>query len=117
MRKLVVLSVFALAAATPAAAQVTQFQLEDLRAQQQAAERRSIDQSNQLQALDARLRADQAVSDLAAQRAGATAPQLRYPDPTVRSAAATPPTRYPSMSDAALADSNKRVQDAARNRR
>jgi paraquat-inducible protein B len=117
MRKLVVLSVFALAAATPAVAQVTQSQLEDLRAQQQAAERRYIDQSNQLQALDARLRADQAVADLAAQRAGATVPQLRYPDPTVRSATATPSTRYPSMPDAALADSNKRVQDAARNRR
>lgn len=116
MRKLIVLSLLALAAATPAAAQVTQFQLDDLRAQQQAAERRYIDQSNQLQALDNRLRADQAASDLAAQRAGVIVPQLRYPDPTVRTAAAPSP-RYPSMPDAALADSNRRVQDAARNRR
>ncbi|HEX7884810.1 MAG TPA: hypothetical protein VF474_02435, partial [Phenylobacterium sp.] len=51
--------------ATPAAAQVNVFQLDELRAQQQAAERRAIDQSNQLQALEARLRADQAAAELA----------------------------------------------------
>ena len=115
MRKLVVLSLSALAVATPALAQVTQSQLEDLRVQQQAAERRFIDQSNQLQALENRLRADQASADLTAQRAGVRVPQLRYPDPTVGASAVTP--KYPSMPDAALADSNKRVQDAARNRR
>jgi len=115
MRKLVALSVLALGAATPSAAQVTQFQLEDLRVQQQAAERRAIDQANQLQALETRLRADQASADLAAQRAGAHVPRLLYPDPTVGASAVTP--KYPSMPDAALAASNKRVQDAARNRR
>ena len=116
MRELIIPSVFALAAAaTPAVAQVTQFQLEELRAQQQAAERRAIDQSNQHQALENRLRADQASADLTTQRAGARAPRLPYADPTVGAPALTP--KYPSMPDAALADSNKRVQDAARNRR
>ncbi|MBU1374324.1 MAG: hypothetical protein KKE02_21630 [Alphaproteobacteria bacterium] len=116
MRSHIVFSVLALAVATPAAAQVNPFQLDDLRAQQQAAERRSIDQSNQIQALEGRLRADQAVADLAALRAGAPLPQMRYSDPTVGAATVTP-QKYPSMPDTALADSNKRVQDAARNRR
>ena len=116
MRELMILGVFAItAAATPAVAQVTQFQLEELRAQQQAAERRAIDQSNQLQALENRLRADQASADLAAQRAGPRVPRLPYADPTVGASLVTP--KYPSMPDAVLADSNRRVQDAARNRR
>lgn len=116
MRKLIVLSVFAFAAATSALAQSPQLQLDDLRAQQQAAQQRSIDQSNQIQALENRLRADQAITNLNAQSAGATVPQLRYSDPTVHSGTVTSP-KYPSMPDSALADSNKRVQDAARNRR
>jgi hypothetical protein len=77
MRKLVVLSGLALAVATPALGQVTQSQLEDLRVQQQAAERRFIDQSNQLQALENRLRADQASADLTAQRAGVATARAR----------------------------------------
>lgn len=113
----VVLGVLMLGFCTSAAAQpALQLQLDELRAQQEAAQRRSIDQSNQLQALDARLRADDASATLAAQRAGVRAPTLPYADPMPRGAAAA--TRnYPSMSDAALAESNKRVQDAARNRR
>lgn len=114
MRTLLVLS--ALVLATPAAAQLNQFQIDDLRAQQQAAERRAIDQANQIQALEARLRADLASADLAAQRAGARAPTLPYRDPTVRPGTAAT-AKYPSMPDAVLADSNRRVQDAARNRR
>jgi hypothetical protein len=114
MRTLLVLSVLALA--TPAAAQLNQFQIDDLRAQQQAAERRAIDQANQIQALETRLRADQASADLATLRAGARAPTLRYGDPTVAPGAAAT-AKYPSMPDATLADSNRRVQDAARNRR
>lgn len=117
MRPHVALSALALVAATPASAQVTQFQLDDLRFQQQSAERRAIDQSNQLQALEARLRADQASADLTAQRAGVRLPQLPYADPADRGDLSVAPTRYPSMPDAALAQSNRRVQDAARNRR
>ncbi|HEX7884400.1 MAG TPA: hypothetical protein VF474_00350 [Phenylobacterium sp.] len=101
--------------ATPTAAQVNVFQLDELRAQQQAAERRAIDQSNQLQALEARLRADQAAAELASQGAGVRLPVLPYADPTLRTSVAPAP-RYPSMPDAALAESNKRVRDAAGNR-
>src|SRR3989344_7685009 len=115
MRALLAFSVLALAA--PAAAQPIQLQLDDLRAQQQAAERRAIDQANQMQALEARLRADQASADLAAQRAGARLPQLPYGDPsmTTRPAAAT--AAYPPAPAAVLAGSHRRVQDAARTRR
>ena len=105
-----------LALATPAAAQPAQFQIDDVRAQQQAAERRAIDQSNQIQALEGRLRTEQASADLAAQRAGARVPLLPYGDPTLSTSTAPPPS-YPSVPDAALAASNKRVQDAARKRR
>lgn len=113
MRTFLMISV--LGAATPAAAQFNPFQLDELRAQQQAADRRAIDQANQLQALEARLRADQASADLAVQRAGAHVPARPYGDPTL-GAAPAPPVKYPSMPDAALAESNKRVRDAAGNR-
>ncbi len=116
MRKLTTTGLMTIAIASPAAAQVTSLQLEDLRAQQQMAERRAIDQSNQIQALEARLRADQAVADMAAQNAGVVVPQLRTAGLTPGAPTATS-LKYPSMSDAALAESNKRVQDAARNRR
>lgn len=116
MRKLIAAGLVAFAVASPAVAQVTSLQLEDLRAQQQAAERRAIDQSNQLQALEARLRADQAVAAMAAQNTGAVLPQFRTSGPVAGAPTATLP-KYPAMSDSALADSNKRVQDAARNRR
>jgi hypothetical protein len=113
MRTLIALCI--LAAASPAVGQPTQLQLDDLRIQQQNAERRAIDQSNQLQALDARLRADQAAADLRAQRAGVLVPELRYEPPAP--VPATLSAKYPSMPDAALAESNRRVQDAAKNRR
>ena len=105
-----------LVAATPAAAQHPQSQLDDLRMQAEAAQRRAIDQQNQLMSLETRLRADQALLDL--QRSAPAVPQLRY-DPTTggRVAATAAPTRYPSIPDSALAASNRRVQDAARNRR
>lgn len=98
------------AAATAAAAQPTlQLQLDDLRVQQEAAQRRAVDQSNQLMALDARLRAEQASADL--QRRAAPVPELRY-EPSTRGTATTS-ARFPSIPDSALADSNRRVQDAA----
>src|SRR5688572_16708817 len=101
-----------MAAATGASAQHPLQQLEDLRLQQQAAQRRAIDQSNQLMALEARLRAEQASADL--QRSAPRVPELRY-EPSARRGTAA--ARYPSIPDAALAESNRRVQDAARNRR
>jgi hypothetical protein len=98
-----------LIAATPAAAQPAQFQLDDLRAREEAAQRRAVDLSNQLQALEARMRADQAIGDLA--RPAPAVPALRYPpkEPSVM-----PTPDYPRMPDAALVESNRRVQAAAR---
>jgi hypothetical protein len=105
-----------LAAATPAAAQiVNSLELQDLRARQDAAERAAVARSNELMSLEARLRADQAVADLQAQRSPPAVPSLRYEPPLSGASPAT--TKYPSMPDAALADSNRRVQDAAANRR
>ena len=57
-------AVLLLAAASPAAAQHPQTQLDDLRMQQEAAHRRAIDQQNQLTALETRLRAEQGAADL-----------------------------------------------------
>lgn len=112
MRALTVLAMLAVAA--PASAQPTQLQLDDLRMQQQNAERRAIDQANQMMALEARLRAEQATLDLRLQQSGLGVPALTYqPSLTPAPAAA----RYPSISDAALAESNRRVQAAAKNRR
>lgn len=105
--------------AAPASAQpaLQQQQLDDLRMQQQAAERRAIDQANQLQALETRLRADQAVADLSIQRAGVRVPAPPAGDPTLAPKGAVPAVAYPSTPDAALAESNKRIQDITRNRR
>lgn len=113
MRTLLAIGVLAVSA--PAAAQPTQLQLDDLRMQQQNAERRAIDQANQMMALEARLRAEQATLDLQLQRSGVGVPAPTYqPSLTPAPAAAV---KYPSMSDAALAESNRRVQAAAKNRR
>ena len=111
----ILIAALALVAATPAVAQplAQQLQLDELRHQQQDAQRRAIDQSNQLMALEARLRAEQAAYEL--QRIAPRAPELRY-EPARRTASAAA-AKYPSIPDAALADSNRRVQDAARNRR
>lgn len=114
MRRLISFAVLAATAASPAVAQHPSTVLEDLRMQQEAAQRRAVDQSNQLMALEARLRADQASADLS--RSPPRVPELRY-EPSTRRGTVAATARYPSISDAALADSNRRVQDAARNRR
>ena len=102
------------AVATPAAAQtVTQFELDNLRAQQEAAARRAVAQTNELMALEARLRTEQAVSDLRLQRDAPRLPEMRYEPPasSARTPSATP--KYPSVPDALLADSNRRVREAS----
>lgn len=117
MRAYVVLVVLALAA--PAAAQepwpLTQFQIDDLRMQQQMAQQRAIAQANELMALEARLRTEQAVAQAQAARAPVRLPELPYAE------GAPPPvidtSKLPSIPDAALAASNRRVQEAAKNRR
>lgn len=114
------LLIFALAAATPAAAQVVtpldQMQLETLRMQQESMARRLIDQQNQLMAAEAQARADRAALELRLQR---DLP-VRVPEPPARSTPSVtnaPPPVFPSIPDAALADSNRKVRDAVRNRR
>ncbi|MBX3483432.1 hypothetical protein [Phenylobacterium sp.] len=111
-----------LAAAAPASAQaldpLSQVALQDLRMQAEAAQRRAIDQANQLEAASARQRAEQASLDLQLQRGDVgprQAPALR--DEPAATPAPTSLGQYPSTPDAALADSDKKVQDAARNRR
>lgn len=107
------LALLALAAAAPAAAQPPFNDLDVLRAQQEAAARRGIDQANQLQALEARLRTDQAVANLQS----TSAPVFL---PAVPASPATPPapvtSKYPSIPDAVLAESNRRVQAASQPR-
>lgn len=111
-----VLALILVAAASAVAAQpATQFELDNLRAQQQDAQRRSIDLDNQLQARDARERADAAARSADIQRGPIRAPELRYEYAPQSGAVVT--GKYPSVPDAVLADSNRRVQDAAKNRR
>ena len=111
MRKLVLL--LALAAASPAAAQTNQFEIDNLRMQQQLQQQRSVDQSNQLMALEARQRAEQSSVDANLQRLlPERAPSNPYATQPAKTTAASI-ARYPSISDATLADSNRRVQDAA----
>ena len=106
----VALSLAALAA--PAFAQNTQFELDNLRAQQEAATRRAVAQDNELTALEGRLRTQQAVADLQAMRNPPRAPELAYaPAAYVPGPAAT--AKYPAIPDAALAESNRRVQAAS----
>lgn len=109
-------AVFVLAMAAPAAAQPlsTQLQMDDLRTQQEAAQRRAIDQANQMIALETRLRAEQAAADL--QRPPPRVPEFRYKPAAGGFTPALPPN-YPAVPDDVLDQSNTRVQDAARNRR
>lgn len=108
------LAMAAVAAASPAAAQGLgdQILLDDLRMRQQAAERRAIEQANQLMALEARLQADRSIEDLRTQAVPPRLPQLssRRPDGVSPSAATT---QFPAIPDDVLAESNRRVREAA----
>ena len=105
-----------LAAATPAVAQPGQFEIDALRAQQEAAARRAIAQENELAALEARFSTEQAIASLQAQRNPPRAPELLYVLPSPSSPAGATPT-FPTIPDAALAESNRRVRDASQPRR
>ncbi len=113
MRTLILgLSLAALAA--PALAQNTQLELDNLRAQQQDAARRAVAQDNELNALQARVQTEQAVAQLQIQRLlPPRAPELRYDATTSATTAPVVLQKYPSIPDAALADSNRRVRAAA----
>jgi len=111
----VLTAVLMLAIAAPAAAQPLSTQMDELRAQQEAAQRRAIDQANQMMALEARLRAEQAAAEL--QRPPPRVPEFRYKPAAGAGFTPALPPNYPAVPEDALAQSNQRVQDAARNRR
>jgi hypothetical protein len=116
MRALILIA--AIAAAAPAAAQpINALQFDALRAEQSAAQFHAIQQDNERMALEARLRANQAVQDMELQRL--LPPQVYLPPyPEVGHVAPAAPfdaSKLPSIPDAALAASNQRVRDAAKN--
>ena len=110
-----ILTLLLAAAASPAAAQYASPELDNLRIQQEAATRRAIAQANELTALEARLKTEQALSDLSAQRNPPRAPELRYAPAVTPAPGAM--SRLPSIPDALLADSNRRVQAASQPKR
>ena len=82
---------------------------------EQAARSRDIAITNDLSTLQARVQTDQSLNDIAALRAGSTAPTVVLPP------GAAPPkidtSKFVSIPDAELAASNARVVAAANNRR
>ena len=121
MRTLSVAVPFAVAAlAAPATAQVSQFELDNIRAQQAAVQRQAVETANQTMALEARLRTEQAIRDLEDQRVSPTLPTTPYPIPPGSAApsggGSTAQPVYPSIPDKALADSNRRIQKIRKHR-
>lgn len=118
MRAAILIAVLSLA--VPARAQVmdaqdrlrAQMQLDELRAQQQLLQQQSVAQHNELMALDARLRTEQQAARIQAERQPTRLPELPYPAPM----GSIDTSKLPSIPDAALADSNRRVQEIAKNR-
>jgi len=116
MRALIL--VLALGVAAPAAAQdfsqsiQNQMRLDELRAQQQLLQQQSVAQHNELMALDARLRTEQHAARIQAERTPDRLPQLPYPAP----AGNIDTSKLPSIPDAALAESDRRVREISKNR-
>ena len=110
--------------ASAAAAQVTpilpdiatQMRLDALSAQLQIQQQRNVATENEFQALDARVRTDQALRDLQAE---SEQPRLRVPPDPVYGAANPnyDPARLASIPDDRLKASNARVRAAAANTR
>ena len=119
MMRTLLLSLALVCLAAPASAQVSALELDNLRAQQEAAQRRAIDLENQLMAAEARLRAEQATRDLdLARRLPGTVPQPPYPSSSGATVSAGSGAAVaPSIPDDMLAQSNRRVQAAAGERR
>lgn len=116
MRAVLFLMVILLA--RPAAAQLlprpTAPESFELWQRQEELRQQQIVQENRLMALEARLRAQQGVLDLQTQL---QTPRLREPSPGARPPPNIDVSRLASIPDAALAASNARVLQAARNRR
>lgn len=118
------LAILALGAAVPAAAQPLaqdlgqagvqlQLRLDELRAQQQLLQQREVAQHNELMALEARLRTEQNLARIQAERTPTRLPQLPYPAPP----GTIDTSKLPSIPDKALAESDRRVRDILRERR
>ncbi len=114
--------VLALAVAVPAPALAQDFNAilmeNQMRAEQELARQRGVALHNELMALDARVRSEQAIRDIQAQ--GRT-PRLPLPPEPQPPPPATPPPfdsgQIASIPDAALSASNARVREASENRR
>jgi hypothetical protein len=118
MRILTAAALFA-AISGPAAAQVSALEMDNLRAQQAAAQRQSVAIANEAAAQDTRLRAEQAILDLQNQRVAPALPVLPYApaNGAVSPSGAKPlDTAYPSVPDQALADSNRQIQKIRKHR-
>jgi hypothetical protein len=102
-----------IALAAPAAAQPPYYDIDNLRAQQEAAARSAVARTNELSTLETRLRTEQALSDLRLQSVAPRLPYLPYEAPASSGPPAATP-KYPSVPDAMLADSNRRVREASR---
>lgn len=87
---------------------------QELRVQQQMLQQRSIALENQLNAIDARVRTEQALSDLRVQQ---LTPPLRLPDDPAAISPSIAQGGFASVPDDRLADSNRRVREASGNRR
>ena len=108
--------------AAPAAAQdasqaVLNAQILQMQAEQQLARMREVATTNELMALEARLRAEEAVRRMETARAPVVLPTLPYPDAGRGQGDGIDPAKLPRLPDAALADSNRRVQEILKNSR
>lgn len=123
MRPAAILTILIAAAGSPALAQSfhplppqspIQPQFNELWAQQEMARQQAIAQQNQLTALEAQQRTEQAIATVQAQRIN---PRLPLPDETGSAPLPSIDTgALASIPDSELAASNKRVLDAAENR-
>jgi hypothetical protein len=117
MRALVILA--ALAAAPPAAAQLSPTELHlqmELQAQAELARQRTVAIENQLMALEARLQAERGVATIEAQKAR---PYIPVPSVVVPGAAPAPvdTSKLVSIPDDRLAASNAAIREAQQPRR
>lgn len=110
--------VTAIVLASPAFAQIPPgtWRPQDLETQQQQEQLRQqmIQQQNQLMALEAQMRAQQAMQDVQAQK---QSPRLTPPDVSRRPLPSIDTSQIASIPDAVLADSNKKVLEASKSPR
>jgi hypothetical protein len=111
-----------LLAAAPVAAQDTNAallnaQILQMQSDQQLARMREVATANEMMALEARLRADEAVRRMETSRTPVAVPTMPYPDAGLGRGGALDVSQLPSIPDAALAESNRRIQEILKNPR